>query len=121
MSNRRTPKRPIYRVNLKLDYELDEDLIAWMEAQPRGALSQAIREALRRVLQVESQAHQQAPDYEYIRLIVADELARVLAGLHLQTQQSEAGTTGSDTEVEYGARLDQMLGGLSANTDPGDS
>lgn len=121
MSGQRGAKRPDYRVNLRLDYELDGDLIAWMETQPRGTLSHAVREALRRGLAVESQIEQQALDYEYIRQIVADELARSLAGLCLQTPSANDDTNASDTEDQYGARLDQMLGGLSASTDPDNS
>lgn len=121
MSGRRAAKRPDYRVNLRLDYELDADLIAWAQAQPRGALSQTIREALRRGLAVDSQIELQALDYEYIRQIVADELARFLGGLHLQTQPDGDGTDAPETEDRYGARLDRMLGGLSADTNPGDS
>ena len=96
MSARRGAKRPDYRVNLRLDYELDADLIAWVEGQSRGTLSQAIREALRRGLEAEQELHEFALDYEHIRRILADELARALAGLHLQTQQGEDGPTASD-------------------------
>jgi hypothetical protein len=121
VSRQQETKSQTFRVNLKLDYELDDDLIAWMGDQPRGALSQAIREALRRGLEAEGQIEQQDLDYEYIRQIIADELTQALAGLRLQTKQIEDDMSASDTEVEYGARLDRMLGGLSANTDPGDS
>jgi hypothetical protein len=107
-------------VNLRLDHELDGDLITWMEAQPRGALSQALREALRRGLEPEQEVQQNAPDYEFIRQIVADELARALAGLRFKSQSTEANSATPDAEAEYGARLDQMLGNLSSTTDPGE-
>jgi len=114
-------KRQSYRVNLKLDYELDGDLITWMEAQAKGALSQAIREVLRRGLEAEGQIEQQALDYECIRQIVANELTRALAGLHFQPLPGDAEANASETEDQYGARLDRMLGGLSANPNPGDN
>jgi hypothetical protein len=92
-----------------------------METQPRGALSQAVREALRRGLAVESQIEQQTLDYEHIRAIVADELASALAGVRFQTPSANDDANVPDAEVHYGARLDQMLSSLSANTDPGNS
>jgi hypothetical protein len=90
-------------------------------APPRGALSQAIREALRRGLAVESQIEPQALDYEYIRQIVAAELASALAGQGFQARPSDDEANASETEDRYGSRLDRMLGGLSANTNPGDN
>jgi len=118
MSGRRGAKPPDYRVNLRLDYELDGDLIAWMEAQPRGALSQAIREVLRRGLEAEGQSEPGAPDYESIRQIVADELASALAGLLWQAPPlADEVAESSDIESQFGTKLDQMMGGLAANSD----
>jgi hypothetical protein len=56
-----------------------------------------------------------------IRAIVADELARSLAGLRFQSRPGDDEANTPETEDRYGARLDRMLGGLSAHTDPGAS
>ena len=43
----RRQHHPSVWLNVRLDPELDSDLIAWLEGQPRGRRSQAVREALR--------------------------------------------------------------------------
>jgi hypothetical protein len=91
-----------------------------MEAQPRGALSQAIRQTLRRGIELEGQAQGQSLDYEYIRAIVADELGRALAGLRWQAPLVDAALEASDIESQFGTKLDQMMGGLAANSDLGE-
>jgi hypothetical protein len=105
---------------VKLDYELDADLIVWMEDQPRGALSQAIRNALRKAIEGERLIEQQAPDYEVIRQIVADELTQALTGLRFQAHHDDDVANASEAEDQYGARLDQLLGGLSGSVRAGE-
>lgn len=90
-----------------------------MEAQPRGALSQAIREMLRRGLEIEGHARQQPHDYEYIRQIVADELASALSGLHWHAPLIDEALDASDIESQFGTKLDRMMGGLAANSGTG--
>lgn len=98
-----------YRINLKLDAERDADLIAWIESQPRGTRSEAIRETLRVGLGMGSEKVGTQLDLGAVRSIVADEITKALTNV---APGSVSGTDQSqdDLEDEYGDKLDQMLG-----------
>ncbi len=101
-----------YRINLKIDQEQDADLIAWLESFPNGQRSAAVREAIRRGLGIAAPV-ESGLDLEAIRQVVADELSKSLAGLHLQPASDQTDRPPQDIESAYGSRLDRMLGGLS--------
>lgn len=114
MSRRPNSRRKKFRLTVKLDYAWDADLIRWLESLPEGYRSQAVRQGLRQVLEARSQ-----PD---LRQVISDELTRVLEGRQI------AGVPGvpkevnpPDAEAKYGARLDQMLGGLGKTRSDADS
>src|SRR5574341_1969511 len=81
MSTRQPGRKPYFRLNLKLDYELDADLIDWITTQPPGQRSQAVREGLRRGINETVYAGESSADTETLHRIVAEELARALVTL----------------------------------------
>ncbi len=102
-------KRSKYHLTVKLDEEWDADIIAWIEAQPRGQRSEIVRTALRKAMLPEVSVI----DPEDFRYMIADELNKALNGLRVQSP-SPANTTLSNEEAEakYGDKLDKMLGNL---------
>ena len=104
--------RKTYRINLRLDAERDGDIVAWLEGQPPGGRSEAIRALLRRSLE----GYQETPtliDPEDFRYIIADELDKALRGLRFQSLTPTSTTSSNDdTEAKYGDKLDRMLGNL---------
>ena len=108
MSKQDGPKPPSYRINLKLDRERDATLIDWVESQPRGERSEAIREMLRVGLGI-AQAGSSPVSLDKIRQIVADELARVLTRVRLSPNEI-SDIEQRDIEDEFGEKLDKMLG-----------
>lgn len=105
MSKRPNSRRRKFRLTAKLDYAWDADLIRWLESQPEGYRSQAVRQALRQHLDARSQ-----PD---LRQVISDELAKALDGRQIASAPVEKRQAGQDdAEARYGSKLDQMLGGL---------
>ena len=103
-----------YRVNLRLDTQTDAEVIAWLESLPSGRRSTALREIIRLGLGMAVPA-QPSIDLETVRQVFADELARSLAGLRFQPQPNQEQQNADDAEAKYGAKLDRMLGGLTAS------
>jgi Arc/MetJ-type ribon-helix-helix transcriptional regulator len=101
-----------YRITVRLDVRQDADLIAWLEAQPRGTRSDAVRATLRGAM--ESEAHgQQTIDHDTLRQLIADELAKALQGMHLYSpSHHDEPAVNGDTEAKYGAKLDRLLESL---------
>lgn len=101
-----------YRITVRLDVRQDADLIAWLEAQPKGTRSDAVRAMLRGAMRCEAPG-QQTIDPDALRQLIADELAKALQGarLHSPLQHDETGVN-DDAEAKYGAKLDRMLGNL---------
>jgi hypothetical protein len=112
MARQRASRRAKYRIALKLDREWDADLVEWLQTIPDGQRSAAVREAIRRGLGLAIPV-EPTLDLEAIRRVVADELARSLAGLRLDSGSHHAEAPADDAEARYGAQLDRMLGGLS--------
>jgi hypothetical protein len=109
-------RRSTYRLTVRLDIERDADLLAWLGSVPPGSRSALIRDTLRAGLR--QPARWEPVDIEEMRRVVAEELARALAG-----KQVAGGATAppvEDIEGKYGAKLDRILGGLAAgHTDEG--
>ena len=66
------------RLTVKLDVEWDADLIGWLESVVPGNRSALIREMLRAGLK--QPARWEPVDIDEMRRVVAEELARALAG-----------------------------------------
>ena len=103
MGRRESTRRSTYRFAMRLDFELDSDLIEWMEAQPHGKRSEAVRDLMRdglRMRQVEGNLA------AMVRQAVADALAGV------QVVSSQPGTSAGSDEAEeaFGDQLDALLG-----------
>jgi hypothetical protein len=115
MSTRNQSHAGTYRINLKLDPRDDADIITWLDGYPNGQRSTAVREAIRRGLGIAASV-EPALDLEAIRQMIADELSRSLAGVRFQKHSGQKGASTDDAESRYGAKLDQMLGGISRGT-----
>src|SRR5512145_328634 len=103
-------RRNTYRMTVRLDVEHDADLVAWLEGLTPGSRSALLRDTLRAGLR--QPARWEPVDIEEMRRMVAEELARALAG---RSVASETGAPADvDMEQKYGAKLDRMLGGLAA-------
>ena len=93
------------KVSLRLDPELDADLIAWFESQPAGRRSEALRSLLRDGLRErKSQAE--------LVMAVRQAVSEALAGLQVMAVQQGVALDANEVEDTFGAKLDQMLGGL---------
>jgi len=89
MGRKPAGRRSTKMISVRLDEELDADLIRWLEAQPPGRRSEAIRDLMRDGLrQRESQAEM------------------------LLTVQQGVALDANEVEDAFGAKLDRMLGGL---------
>ena len=115
MSTKNHSQGGTYRINLKLDSRDDADIIAWLRTCPNGQRSEAVREAIRRGLNM-AVSVEPGLDLEAIRQVFADELARSLAGLRFQSQVGQEPVDQGDAEMRYGAKLDRMLGGIIQRT-----
>ncbi len=104
--------RKTYRINLRLDAERDADIIDWLDGQPPGGRSEAIRTMLRQALG----GYQETPtfiDPEDFRYVIADELDKALSNLRVQSLAPASPTaSNNDAEAKYGDKLDTMLGNL---------
>lgn len=112
--SRRNHEQGRYWLNVRLDPELDADLILWLQGQSQGKRSEAVRGTLRRGLGAVAQT-EPALDLDAIRQVIADELARSLTGLRFQSQPGQEQSDSNDAEAKYGAKLDRMLGGLTTS------
>ncbi len=102
-------KRSKYHLTVKLDGEWDADIIAWIEAQPKGQRSEIVRAALRKAMQPEASVI----DPEDFRYVIADELDKALSGLRVQSlAPASTNASDNDAEAKYGDKLDRMLGNL---------
>lgn len=121
MSAENTMRGKTYRVNLRLDTQVDAEVIAWLESLPTGRRSTALREVIRMGLGMTVPA-QPSLDLDAIRQVFADELARSLAGLRFKDKTGHEQSSSEDMESVYGAKLDKLLGGLThlSGNDPGE-
>ena len=104
-------------MTVKLDVEWDADLVSWLEGMAPGSRSALIRDTLR--VGLRQPARWEPVDIDEMRRVVAEELARALAGR--QVLDSAAAPPAEDIEGRYRAKLDRMLGGLAAGHMDGDS
>jgi Arc/MetJ-type ribon-helix-helix transcriptional regulator len=105
MSRKPTGRRNTRALNVRLDEELDVDLIQWLEAQPPGRRSEAIRDLMRDGLRArDSQAE--------MLMAVRQAVSEALDGLQVMAIQQGVALDANEVEDTFGAKLDQMLGGL---------
>ncbi len=104
-------RRSTYRLTVRLDVERDADLLAWLSGVTPGSRSALLRDTLRAGLR--QPARWEPVDIDEMRRVVAEELARALAGRSLASETP----TPADVNIEakYGAKLDRMLGGLAGS------
>ena len=108
MNSQRDEKH--FRLTIKLDYERDADLLAWLETIPRGLRSEEVRQALRDGIE-----GRETIDLQAIRSVFAEELDKALEGKHIgRSAEPETISTNLDVEQKYGDKLDRMLGGLQS-------
>ncbi len=101
------------RLTVKLDVEWDADVIAWLGTFPRGQRSAVVRDALRQAMRPRDVA-----DLAAIRSVLADELAKALAGRSIApTGSPDEPGTDEAMEARYGDRLNRMLGGLGDSSE----
>jgi hypothetical protein len=105
MSRKRTGRRNTRVLNARLDNELDGDLIAWLDAQPAGRRSEAIRDLMRDGLRARD-----------LQVDLADSVRRAvseaLQGIQIVAAQRGVEFNTNDVEQAFGDKLDQMLGGF---------
>jgi predicted exporter len=106
-------RRNTYRMTVRLDVEHDADLIAWLSSVTLGSRSALLRDTLRAGLR--QPARWEPVDIDEMRRMVAEELARALAGRPV-VSETTAPEEDVDMEKKYGAKLNRMMGGLARDS-----
>ena len=83
----------------------DDDLIEWLDAQPAGTRSEAIRSLLRDGLRMRQ------IDIQLPRL-VRQAIVEALSEVPIKPTQPDAFDEENDIEEQYGGQLDDLLSGL---------
>lgn len=89
-------------VHARLRPGRDDDLIVWLETQPTGGRSEAIRALLRDGLRMRQTEVS-------LGSIVRRAIKETLAGLQATATQERAELNSNEVEEEFGAQLDQLL------------
>lgn len=90
---------------MRLDPDLDADLIAWLESQPRGRRSEAVRDLMRDGLRMRD-INIQLPR------LVRQAIGEALSEVPIRPAQPDAIDEKTDIEEQYGDQLDSMLDSL---------
>ena len=106
----RAQKHDSYRINLKLNPELDADLIAWLEQHAPGTRSEAVRQALRVAIGL---IPPPLSDREAIAEVIRQSIAETLAELQIVAAQQGTEVDVNELEDAFGAQLDSLLGSFS--------
>lgn len=107
MSRKPTGRQNSKMISIRLDDQLDADLIDWLEAQSPGRRSEAVRDTLRAGLETQTLRSELA---DLVRQAVADALQHV----HLDPgSQLPGGVQTSDLEDAFGDQLDRLLSKFS--------
>jgi hypothetical protein len=83
----------------------DDDLIAWLEAQPIGQRSEAIRMVMRdglRMREIDTQ----------LPRLVRQAIGEALSEVNIKTAQPDVLDEENDIEEQYGGQLDDLLSGF---------
>jgi hypothetical protein len=83
----------------------DDDLIAWLEAQPAGQRSEAIRMLMRdglRMREIDTQ----------LPRLVRQAIGEALSEVNIKTAQPDVLDEENDIEEQYGGQLDDLLSGF---------
>lgn len=103
MSRKGKGRRNTRRLNARLDVELDADLIEWMDSQPHGKRSEAIRDLVRdglRMRQLEGN----------LAAMVRQAVTEALSGVHIAPTQQGQNADANEIEDAFGDQLDKLLG-----------
>jgi Arc/MetJ-type ribon-helix-helix transcriptional regulator len=90
---------------MRLDPDLGADLIEWLEAQPRGRRSEAVRDLMRDGLRMRE------IDIQLPRL-VRQAIGEALSEMQIRPTQPDAFREENDIEEQYGGQLDDLLSGF---------
>jgi hypothetical protein len=105
MDRRETEPRGSYRFAMRLDPDLDTDLIAWLEAQPHGRRSEAVRDLMRDGLRMREIDIQ-------LPMLVRQAIGDALSEIPIRPAQPDTIDKKTDIEEQYGDQLDSMLDSL---------
>jgi Arc/MetJ-type ribon-helix-helix transcriptional regulator len=92
-------------VHARLLQGQDDDLTEWLDAQPPGTRSEAIRALLRDGLRMRH------IDTQLPRL-VRQAIGEALSGVQIMPTQPDAVVKENDIEKQYGGQLDDLLSGF---------
>jgi hypothetical protein len=115
MSTRRSLNQRNYRISFRLDTELDADLIAWLEAVPKGKRSEVLRKTIHDCIGSTMPAIRQefTLNLEILRSAIADEIHRAFKDKQFSRESSILDLGQPDLEKKYGDKLNRMLGGFA--------
>lgn len=103
MSRRDLVKQNTHKFSVRFDNDLDADLIDWLDAQPHGKRSEAMRDLMRdglRMRQLEGN----------LAGMVRQAVAEALAGVQVITSPQHTPADTDEVEDAHGDRLDQLMG-----------
>lgn len=106
MARKQTGRRNTKALNARLDYELDTDLIDWLDALPPGRRSEEIRDVLRRGLRIDSLRTE-------LEAVITATINGALAGLQIAADRQGIEFDKNEVEEVFGAQLDNLLGKFS--------
>ena len=107
MNRKPTGRQNSKMISIRLDDRLDADLIGWLEAQPSGRRSEAVRDTLRAGLETQTL---RSDLVDLVRQAVADALKDV----HLDPgSQLAGGVQAGELESAFGDQLDRLLAKFS--------
>jgi hypothetical protein len=93
---------------LLLHPEDDDDIIAWLEKQPRGKKSEAVREKIRVGLRTDTPRSTNV-DAQTIRQIIREELSRAQITVSENDESKPSPSITEDVDPEAGRLLDAMF------------
>ena len=103
MARKNTGRRNTKTLNARLDYELDMDLIEWLDALPPGRRSEEIRDVLRRALRIDSLRTD-------LEAVITATINNALAGMQVAAARQGIEFDKNEVEEAFGAQLDNLLG-----------
>lgn len=96
------------KFSLLLHPEDDGDIIAWLEKQPRGKKSEAVREKIRTGLRTGTSRSTNV-DAQTIRHIIREELSRAQITVSKNDELEPSPSITGDVDPEAGRLLDEMF------------
>lgn len=103
MSRKQTGRRNTKTLNARLDYELDTDLINWLDALPPGRRSEEIRDVMRRGLRIDSLRTE-------LEAVITATITNALSGIQVAAAKQGIEFDKNEVEEVFGEQLDSLLG-----------